>query len=113
MEAGNKPSELKYNAKSRGPHHLCFTTSDYAESGNIKVFFNVDFKSRTIRGGSISTKVNSNELPTVEVREQSRCVVLCLTYCNIDFSYSSCVGLTIPFVCVIIEQLNACGGIDP
>jgi hypothetical protein len=67
--ASSKPTELKYNAKTRGPHHVCFTTSNYAESGSIKVFFNVDFKSRTIRGGSVSTKVNSKELPTVEVSE--------------------------------------------
>lgn len=59
--------EFSYNANSRGAHSICFAVSGPGV-GSVKATFNIDFRSRTIFGGKISTKVNKDEIPTVEAQ---------------------------------------------
>ena len=58
---------IKYNAVDRGPHHLCLSADDFGDKDPVKVYFDIEYKSRTIKGGTVSTKVDQAEIPTAEV----------------------------------------------
>ena len=66
---GNRPKEFQQNIKSRGVYEMCFEL----EGGNtpVRVFFHVDFKSRSaqaIENAKKAAAVGKNDIPVLELQ---------------------------------------------